>query len=234
IRYKRSVLGIGWTMLSPLLNMVALTIAFSAILKQAIWNYPVYYLTGYLIWAFFAQATGHAATLTVDAVEITQRIYIPRSVFVASAVGVALVNLVLSLVPLLFIIVATLYPVRWTWVFLPVSMVVAAVFTCGVGLVVFTLASRFADVKETYLVLLSSWFFATPIVYSPQIVPAKYRLIIDANPMTYIVELFRAPIYQGALPDLRTFGIATAIALATFLLGWLLYAAKIEDYASRS
>ena len=107
VRYKRSVLGVAWSMLSPLLSMVALTIAFSALLKQQIANYPAYFLAGSVFWTFFAQATSHAASLTADASEIARRIYVPRSVFVAAAVGAALVNLLYTLVPLFVIIAAT-------------------------------------------------------------------------------------------------------------------------------
>ncbi len=193
VRYKRSILGIVWSMLSPLLSMAALTIAFSALLKQQIANYPAYFLAGSVFWTFFAQATSHAASLTTDASEIARRVYVPRSVFVAAAVGVALVNLLYTLVPLLLIIAATGHPIHATWFFLPVSIVTGILFTAGVGLVVFTMASRFVDVKETYLVVLSTWFFLTPIVYTPAVLAPKYRLFVRLNPMTYLVEMFRAP-----------------------------------------
>lgn len=234
VRYKRSVLGIAWTMLSPLLNMVALAFVFSAILKTEVSNYPVYFLTGSLVWTFFSQATGHAASLTVDALEITRRIYIPRSVFVASAVGVALVNLVLSLVPLAIIMVATRFPFHATWLFLPVSMAIAALFTAGIGLLVFTMASRFVDVRETYLVLLSTWFFVTPIVYTPSILPLHYQKVLEWNPMTYLVEVFRAPLYDGRLPSMFDLTVASVLAVVAVGAGWAFYAAKIEDYGARS
>lgn len=233
VRYKRSVLGVAWSMLSPLLSMAALTIAFSALLKQQIANYPAYFLAGAVFWNFFSGATSHAASLTADASEISRRIYVPRSVFVASAVGVALVNLLYSLVPLLVILLLTGQPVRLSWLFLPVSICVAVLFTAGVGLVVFTLASRFVDVKETYLVLLSTLFFLTPIVYTPAILAPKYRLIVRLNPLTYLVEMFRAPLYDGWLPGPNTLAFSLLAGVLSLVAGWLFYAAKIEDYGTR-
>jgi ABC-type polysaccharide/polyol phosphate export permease len=220
-------------MLSTLLSMAALTIAFSALLKQQIANYPAYFLAGSVFWAFFAQATSHAASLTMDASEIARRVYVPRSVFVATAVGVALVNLLYSLVPLLVIFVVTGQPIHLTWLFLPVSIVTGVFFTAGVGLVVFTMASRFVDVKETYLVLLSAWFFLTPIVYTPAVLAPKYRLVIRFNPMTYLVEMFRAPLYDGWLPGANTVAFSLLASGASLVVGWLFYAAKIEDYGTR-
>lgn len=233
VRYKRSVLGIAWTMLSPLLNMVALAVVFSSLLKQQIANYPVFFMTGSIFWTFFSQATGHAASLTVDALEITKRIYVPRSVFVASALGVALVNLLLSLVPLLLIVLAMRYPLHATWLFLPVPILIGSLFTAGIGLLVFTMASRFIDVRETYLVLLSTWFFITPIVYEPSILAPHFRPIVTLNPIAYLVELFREPLYAGHLPSARTLSVSLAVALAAFAAGWWFYAAKNEEYGSR-
>lgn len=233
VRYKRSVLGVAWSMLSPLLSMVALTIAFSALMRQQISNYPAYFLAGSVFWNFFSQATAHAASLTADASEIARRVYVPRSVFVASAVGGALVNLLYTLVPLFLIIAATGHPIHATWLFLPVSILAGILFTAGVGLVIFTLASRFVDVKETYLVLLSAWFFLTPIVYTPAILSPKYRFFVRLNPMTYLVEMFRAPIYDGWLPGRNTLLFSLLAGVSALVVGWLFYAWKIEDYGTR-
>jgi ABC-type polysaccharide/polyol phosphate export permease len=234
VRYKRSVLGVAWTMLSPLLNMLAMTWVFSLVMRMGVKNFPVYFLTGSIFWAFFAGATSHAASLTIDAAEITKRVYIPRSVFVVSAVGVALVNLVLSLFPLFLIIVVTGFPVHTSWLFVPVSILIGALFTTGVGLIVFTLASRFVDIKETYLVLVGAWFFVTPIVYAPSIVPERWRFIVRYNPMTYLVEVFRAPLYDGWLPGPKTLAFAALAAVSSLAIGWLFYASRIEEYGRGS
>ena len=234
VRYKRSVLGVAWTMLSPLLNMLAMTWVFSLVMRMGVKNFPVYFLTGSIFWAFFAGATSHAASLTIDAAEITKRVYIPRSVFVVSAVGVALVNLVLSLFPLFLIILVTGFPVHASWLFVPVSILIGALFTTGVGLVVFTLASRFVDIKETYLILVGAWFFVTPIVYAPSIVPERWRFIVRYNPMTYLVEVFRAPLYDGWLPGPKTLAFAALAAVSSLVIGWLFYASRIEEYGRGS
>jgi lipopolysaccharide transport system permease protein len=234
VRYKRSILGVAWTMLSPLLNMLALTVVFSIILKQGIKNFPVYYLTAAIFWNFFSLATSHAASLTVECMEITRRVYVPRSVFVISAIGVGIVNFALSLIPLLLIIVVTGYPMHLSWLFLPVAMLIGAGFTTGVGLILFTLASRFVDVRETYMVLLSPWFFITPIVYSPTIVPANLQFLIRYNPMTYLVEIFRAPLYNGWLPGPNTLAFSVIAALSSLILGWAFYAAKNDEYGNVS
>lgn len=234
VRYKRSVLGVAWTMLAPLLNMIALTLVFSALLRQEIRNYPVYFLTGSIFWTFFSQTTSSAASQTQDANETAKRIYIPRSVFVASAVGVGLVNLLLSVVPLLAILLVTGFPLYDTWAFLPVSIVIGTLFAAGMGLLLFTLASRFSDIREMYLVLVQTWFFLTPIVYHPAIVPPKFRFALWLNPMYYLVQTFRKPIYDGDIPSLALVGASLALSVAVFLTGWIYFSRHADEFAFRS
>jgi ABC-2 type transport system permease protein len=231
VRYKRSILGVTWTMLGPLLNMITLTIVFSALLKTSIANYPVYFMTGFLFWNFFSQSTSAAATQTQDANAIAKRTFVPRSVFVAAAIGVALVNLVLSLVPLLGILAVTRFPLHATWLFLPVSIVIGALFAAGVGLFLFTLASRFSDVREMYTVFVQVWFYLTPVVYHISIVPSRYRVPIWLNPMYYLVQTFRKPIYDGELPPGDVLLASVAVAVVCFLAGWFYFCRRSESFA---
>ena len=231
VRYKRSILGVTWTMLAPLLNMITLTIVFSALLKTAVENYPVYFMSGLLFWNFFAQSTSSTALQTHDANEIAKRTFVPRSVFVAASIGVALVNLLLSLIPLLLILVVTGFPLHATWLFLPFSILMGTMFAGGVGLILFTLASRFSDVREMYMVIVQVWFFLTPIVYHVSIVPVRHRIPIWLNPMYYLVQTFRKPIYDGALPGLDVLALSFGIALAVFVMGWVTFAHRAERFA---
>ncbi|HLN57744.1 MAG TPA: ABC transporter permease [Thermoanaerobaculia bacterium] len=234
IRYKRSVLGVFWTMLAPLLNMVALTLVFSALLKAQIRSYPVYYLAGSLFWTFFSQTTSNAASQTRDANEMAKRIYIPRSVFVASAVAVGLVNLALATVPMLLLLLVMRFPLHATWLFLPVGVLLLSLFSAGVSLVLFTVASRFSDVREMYLVFVQTWFFLTPIVYHPSIIPARFRLVLWLNPMYYLIQTFRRPIYDGLLPEPRFLIPAIAISLTALICGWIYFCRHADQYAFES
>jgi ABC-type polysaccharide/polyol phosphate export permease len=234
VRYKRSVLGIVWTMLAPLLNMVALTLVFSALLRQQIQNYPVYFLTGAVFWTFFSQTTASAASQTQDSNELAKRIYVPRSVFVAAAVGGGLVNLLLSMIPLLAILIATGFPIHPTWAFLPVSILIIMLFSAGIAFLLFTLASRFSDVREMYGVLVQTWFFLTPIVYHPSIVPPKYRLALWINPMHHLVQTFRKPIYDGVIPSAGLLAASFLLALAVFVTGWVYFCHRAEKFGYRT
>ncbi|HEX4440280.1 MAG TPA: ABC transporter permease [Thermoanaerobaculia bacterium] len=231
VRYKRSVLGMIWTMLAPLLNMIALTLVFSAILKQAIENYPVYFMAGQIFWNYFSQTTSAAASQSQGSNDMAKRTFIPRSVFVAAAVGGGLVNLGLSLIPLVVIIAITGFPLYATWVFLPVAVFITTLFTAGVSLFLFTVTTRFADVREMYNVIVQTWFFLTPIVYHPSIVPLRYRIALWLNPMYYLVQVFRKPIYDGAIPQASLVLVSLGLSAAVLVSGWIYFCRRTDRMA---
>jgi ABC-type polysaccharide/polyol phosphate export permease len=103
-----------------------------------------------------------------------------------------------------------------------------------VGLFLFTFASRFSDVREMYLVLIQVWFFLTPIVYHISIVPSKYRWPIWLNPMYYMVQTFRMPIYEGRIPSGQVLATSSVIALVVFISGWIYFSRRTDRMAVES
>ena len=230
VRYKRSVLGVAWTMLSPLMAMVVFTLVFSTFQRLPIPGYPVYYLSAAIFWTFFSQVTSHVGSLTTDALEIANRIYIPRSVFVASAVVVGLVNLLLSLVPFALIILVTGRPAHWTWLFLPVSLVIGTLFTAGVGLLMFTLALRFVDVRDMYQAVLLPWFFVTPILWSTATLGDRaeqhhtlLQVLHWVNPVAPPIFAVRDAIWSGHAPHLGDVVYAIVAACIALVLGAIVF-----------
>jgi ABC-type polysaccharide/polyol phosphate export permease len=104
----------------------------------------------------------------------------------------------------------------------------------GLGLILFTLASRFSDIREMYLVLIQVWFFMTPIVYHVSVVPAHYRWPIWLNPMYYMVQTFRMPIYEGKIPGAGPLVTSIAFAVAVFVTGFAYFARRSDRFAVES
>ncbi len=232
-RYKRSALGIAWTMLNPLGMMIILTIVFGQLFKS-VQGYPAYILCGLVAWTFFSQTTSAAMTQMVWGSSLLQRIYMPRTAFVVSAVGTGLVNLVLSLIPLLLIVLAVGLPLGWPLLFLPVSIALLVAFSLGVGLLFSAWAIYFPDVAEMYQVALIGWLYLTPVIYPVEIIPEAYRFwFFHLNPMYYMVRLFQAPVYEGAWPAGSLLAAATAIAVSTLLLGWFVFTSRADEFTYR-
>ncbi|MBX5490698.1 MAG: ABC transporter permease [Chloroflexi bacterium] len=233
LRYKRSILGVAWTMINPLLTMLVLTFVFSHLFRFDVPNYPVYMLSANLLWVFFSQSTTAAMNQLMTGGVLLTRIYVPRTLFGLAAVGTGLVNLVLSLLPMAAIMLITGAPITPAVVWLIPVMVLAALFALGIGLLLSSLAVIFPDVKEMYEALLPAWFFLTPVMYPASILPEGYREWLALNPMVYLVESFRAPLYAGSPPAPEMLFSAAVAAAVTVVIGWAVFTARADQMAYR-
>ena len=233
-RYKRSVLGVAWTMLNPLGTMLVLILAFSAIFGSTR-AYAVYVLSGLIVWNFFSQGTSSAIQQLAWGSALLHRIYIPRATFAISATGTGLVNLLLSLVPLALVMIVTRTHVTRAIVLLPLSLALLALFVLGVGLLMSTFAVYFADVVEMYQIALLGWMYLTPIIYPEGIVPPSYRWwMFNINPMYHLVYLFRASLGINDWPHPQRVITTAAMACGVFVAGWILFTSKADEFAYRA
>lgn len=232
-RYKRSVLGVAWTMLNPLGTMLILTFVFSNFFRSEVQHFPVYILSGLLAWNFFTQATNAAISGLVWGGSLLKRIYIPSTVFGVSAIGTALVNMVMSLVPLIIVMIIDGATFHLSLLFLPVSILLLTGFTLGFGLFISSLAVFFPDVGEMYQVLLTGWMYLTPIIYPESLISAQLMPIFKLNPMYWMVKMFRLPIFEGRLPTFPEALPAIVWSLGMLIVGWLFFTSRSEEYAYR-
>lgn len=231
-RYKRSVLGVLWTLLNPLLTMIVLTIIFSQVFRFAIDYYPVYVLSGLVVWNFYSSATSGAMSDMLWSGNLLGRIYMPKSVFAVSAVGTGLVNLLLSLIPVFLIMLVLSVPITSALITLPLSILILAAFSLGMGLMLSTLAVFFGDMEPVYNVLLTIWFYATPIIYPLSMIP-RYEWLIRLNPLYYMLELVREPLYSGVIPEPSVWLIAASLALIAMVIGGYVFTSRANEYVYR-
>ncbi len=230
-RYKRSALGVVWTLLNPLLTMIVLTIVFSNLFRFQIENFPIYILSGQVIWLFFSNVTSIAMGEMVWSGDLLKRIYVPKSVFVVSAVGTALVNIGFSLIPLLIIAMILGVRVNLSLLFWPLSIFLLSIFSMGIGLLLSTASVYFADMLPVYDVILTIWLYATPIIYPLEIIPEKWIWLFKLNPLYYLVEVFRIPLLLGTTPSLQIWFPATIFSFAALIIGGFVFTSKSRDYA---
>jgi ABC-2 type transport system permease protein len=232
-RYKRSILGVVWTMLNPLLTMAILTLVFSNLFRFSVAAYPVYILSGLTVWNFFSSSTNAAMGDMMWSGSLISRIYVPKSVFAVSAIGTGLVNLLIALIPLFFITILLGVKLTPAVLVMPVAILIIAVFALGIGLLISTAAVYFGDMIPVYEVSLMLWFYATPIIYPIDIIPQNLLWIFKLNPMFYMVTIFRQPLYMGVVPDLRYWLVAAGCALVALTLGSIVFTSKSQEYAYR-
>lgn len=223
VRYRRSTIGFLWTMLQPLLMMSVMALVFSSVFRIQIANYPVYVLAGVLFWNFFSQTIVTSMNSLRANAGLLQKLPIPKAVFPLATVISGVVNLTLATGPLLGILIATGHPLGPSLLFLPVSILIAATFTLGAGLLLSPLAAFFVDVIELIGVVLMLLLYLTPVMYPMTIVPERFRWIVRLNPVRSILEVFRDPIYYGKVPPLSHLSVAVGVALVALVLGALFF-----------
>ena len=222
VRYRRSAIGFAWTMLQPLLMMLVLQVVFNSLFRFNLpeGNYPVYALTGILFWNFFSQSIVASMNSLKGNTPILRKLPVPKDVFPLATVISGLINLVFALVPLLLILLVTHQPMGLSLLFLPVSILLAALFTLGAGLLLSPLAVFFSDVVEMIGVLLSILMYLTPIFYPMKILESSpYLPVVRFNPVRSILEVFRDPIYLGKVPPLSHLSVCVGIAVVALALG---------------
>lgn len=233
-RYKRSILGVFWTMLQPLGMMVVMTIVFSQ-LFQRVEGYAAYLLSGLISWTFFSQTTIASLKEVVSGGSLARKIYIPHTAFAISSMLTGMINLAISIIPLLLITILVGKPLTWAVLFTPFSILILSAFALGVGLLLSTFAVHFPDVKEMYDIALRAWLYLTPIIYPETILPDAYRFwILHLNPMYYMVKLFRDPVYNGKFPSADILIISTIIAVFTLTAGWVYFSKQADSFAYKA
>ena len=230
-RYKRSFLGIAWTMLNPLGTMVIMVVVFSQVFEAAE-AYPAYVLTGVICWTMFSQSTSFAMNTMVWGSQLFHQIYLPRTSFVVSTILASMVNFLLSLVPLFLILLITQVSIRLSVLLLPFSMILILAFSLGIGLLISTLAVYFPDVAEMYPVILMAWMYMSPIIIPIEVLENVLRgLILRLNPFYYVLMIFRQLLYAGNVPTLSEWALASAVAFGTLIIGWTIFCKKADSFA---
>jgi len=222
VRYRRSAIGFTWTMLQPLLTMLVLQMVFSSIFRFKLdyGNYPVFVLAGLLFWNFFSQSIVASMNSLKGNALLLKKLPVPREVFPLATVISGVINLCLAIVPLLLILLITRHPLTPALFFLPVSILLAAIFTLGAGLLLSPLAVFFSDVVEMVGVVLSILMYLTPIMYPMSILKSsRYLPLVRFNPVRSILEVFRDPIYHGKIPPLTHLTVCAGIALGALAIG---------------
>src|SRR3954469_8086919 len=220
VRYKRSVLCILWALLNPLLLMIVLTVVFSNIMGSKIPHYAIFLLSVLLPWTFFSQSLAYAAESIVGNADLIKKVRIAKSVFPLAAVASNMINLLLSLIPLVLIILVMGHPFHLTWLFLPVPLIALTLFTTGATFFFATANVYYRDVAHILQVVLQVWFYVTPILYSIDIFPAHYRWLFRLNPMIFVLNGFRLSVYYGMLPTAQSVVASFACGLVALVIGF--------------
>ena len=201
LKYRRSYLGILWSMLEPLLSMVVLTIVFGTLYGNTDKTFPVYILSGRLLYSFYSSATKAALKSIRSNAAMIKKVYVPKYLFPVSKVCSCFVNLVTSFIALVIVIVATGTKLSWTALLVFIPVIYVFVFSLGMGLMLSALVVTFRDLQHLYGILITAWMYMTPIFYPVDMLPEWVADLVRLNPLANFIEMFRDVILYNVVPS---------------------------------
>jgi len=230
-KYRRSVLGVLWSVLNPLLMAGVISIVFSNIMRIQIEHFAVFYLSGSLIFNFMSESTNGCLTAILGSAGLIKKVYIPKYIFPMEKCFFALVNTVFSFVALLILmpILGVSIPVTVLLFWLP--LLYTLVFSIGLGMLLATANVLFRDVGHLYGVWVAAWMYLTPIIYPLDILPIKLQAGVEMfNPMVRYVDYFRQVVMYGTIPSLRVNIVCGLWAIGTLLVGTFVFKRQQDKF----
>lgn len=225
MRYQNSVLGFGWTLLNPVLQLIVLSFVFSRVLRFGdMDNYALYLFCGLLPWQFFLASVNGSAGSLIGGQGLLRKLRVFMPVFPVSQVLIALVNLVFAMTAL-FVVLAIFMDAKVTvhLVVVPAGIVFLFMLALGIGMACMAITTMFRDFEHIISVVLSAGYFATPILYKPEHLGEDLSWLLDYNPLTWVLVFFRSGFYDNTWPPTEAWIVAPACGIGAMLIGYGLY-----------
>lgn len=219
-RYKQSFLGYFWIILNPFFQMLIMSFVFSNIMKPqglAI-PYPIFLYAGLLPWIFFANGLGNAMNSLTGNAPLIKKIYFPREILVLSTLLAKLFDFALSFV--VFIILMIFFKIQFSYyifLFIPIFFL-QLFFTYGLSLLLAAFNLFYRDVQYLFDLILTLWFYLTPVIYAVEFFPQEYRFIFRLNPMSVFINAYREVLFGGDFPNWGSLAIGFFLSLGLYIV----------------
>ena len=229
IRYKQTLLGAGWAIIQPLFAMLLFTLFFGRLARIPSDGvpYPLFAYAGLLPWTFFANALTNSGNSLVGSSSLITKVYFPRVIIPSAAVLAGLLDFVIAFLLLIPMLIYYSIPVTRNLLLLPVFVCLAIFLALGIGMWLSALNVKYRDIRYALPFLIQLWLFASPVIYPVSIMPERWRWVLALNPMTGIIEGFRASLFGGKLDALTT--LTSAVLTIVILIISFFAFRRVED-----
>ncbi len=229
LRYRRSFLGYVWSVLNPLLDMVVKVIVFSYLFSRGIKNFPVYLISGQILFNFMRESSNQSLRSIVGNASLMKKVYVPKYIFTLSKVTSAFVNLLFSLGALLLVMIVTRVPFAWSWFGIVIPMAELYVFCLGLGMFLAAATVFFRDISNIWGVVTLGWMYLTPIFYDLNKLSPRVRYWIPKlNPLFMYIKQFRDLILEGGFTNMAYTWRGLFVAVLMLVIGVFVFT-KTKD-----
>ena len=231
-RYKGSVLGFLWTFINPLLQLLVYNIVFSTILRSNVEKYYLFLFVALIPWIFFASSVTGGASSIICQKDMVKKIYFPREVLPIATVTTNFVNMLLCFIVIFGVVIFSGTPLNPLALLCLIPVwIVEYILALGVAFLASAVTVYFRDMEHILGIVIMAWQYLTPVLYSYDIVPDRYKVIFNLNPMTPIITAYREILYHSKVPDLSNLLWALALGLAVLLVGWIAFSKLKRRFA---
>lgn len=222
-KYKRAVLGVGWSILSPLLTLLVLQLVFGFYFGRTISHYTIYLFCGNLIFSYYRESTTAGMHSLMNNAGIFSKMNVPKYMFLFSQNVSSLINFGFTLLVFFLFVVMDGLPFTWKFTLLIFPVLCLVIFNLGMGLILSALYVFFRDIGYLHTVFTMLLMYVSAIFYDIAIVPEEYRFMFYLNPVYCYIAYFRSIVIQGEIPSTLFHILCLAYALVAFLIGWCIY-----------
>ncbi len=230
-RYKNSFLGILWSFLNPLLQLLVYSVIFGALLAGGDETYPIYICVALIPWTYFTTAISQAAFTVIGNADIIKKVYFPREILPISVVTSGAVNFVISTIIILAFVIFSGLGLSWYIVFYPLILLIQYILLLGISFIVSSVTVYFRDLEHIIGVVLMAAFYATPIVYNIEQLPHTLQVLVNLNPMTHLINGYRDIFYYHQIPNMEILFILLGISLVLTIAGYFIFKKLQKGFA---
>lgn len=230
-KYKRSVLGVLWSFLNPLLTMSVQYVVFSTLFRSNIPNFALYLMVGIVCFSFFSESTSMTLTSILNNAPLITKVYMPKYVYPVTRVVSSTINFLLALIPIFAVMALTGAPFRPAILLLPLPIMCLFALCLGVGMLLATSMVFFRDTLFLWNVVSMLWMYLTPVFYPETILPQRFQFVFQCNPLYHIIRFIRTILMEGVSPDPMAYGMMLLTALIPLCIGICVFRWKQDEFA---
>lgn len=232
VKYKRSILGVVWSLLYPLLTMAVMAIVFSNVFKFSTpgVSYLAYLLSGLVMFNYFSEASNLAMSSVVANFSLLNKIYIPKYIFPLSKCLFVGINFLLTLIPLYVVLFATGTGINIYHIFLPYAFLCLFMFTLGMGFILSAVSVFLRDMFYIYGIVLTIWQYFTPLFYSITMLPSNLQSLFKLNPLYLFIDSVREIVLYSRMPSVTTLFMCGIVAVLRTIIGSIIFKSKQDKF----
>lgn len=226
-RYRQSALGFGWALITPIVQMVVISIIFGGFLRVPSSSsdipYPVFAYVALLPWRFFEGAINAAVPSIRNNMQLVTKIYFPREILPLSAILSRLVDFLIGALVFIGLVIYFQMPIYTTWLFVPVLVLIQIALSMGFGMMGAAVSVFLRDISFAVPLVLQLWMYATPVIYDVSVVPERFMSLYLLNPMAGIIISYRQVMLEGKLPEWQLLAYPTAVAFVLMIVAYVYF-----------